>query len=279
MLLGNYSVLHKSPAKFSSGQTASGDRANWNKIGMVRSAGDGTLAWSQIAVPLGFTGGSAWVPPRKAGGMALRGFGTGALSANLIPSRAMQAALSGVGDLGAIAALVVGMAIAMSGGGGLSGTIQGRLNATADFVGQGTLTAGLSALANMISALQGQGNLSAVIAAYGNMTIDIVVTGTGLSTANVADAVWGALAAVNNKTGSMGKKLNDAGTASNPWTQIIESGYTAAEILKLLVSHAAGPATGLEGSDPQFKSLDGTKTRIDGTYSAGTRTIDALDVT
>lgn len=42
-------------------------------------------------------------------------------------------------------------------------------------------------------------------------------------------------------------------------------------------SLAAGSATGLEGSNPQFTGLDGTTVRIDGTYSAGTRTIDALN--
>ena len=39
----------------------------------------------------------------------------------------------------------------------------------------------------------------------------------------------------------------------------------------------AGAATGLEGANPQFTGLDGATVRIDGTYSAGTRTIDALD--
>ena len=75
----------------------------------------------------------------------------------------------------------------------------------------------------------------------------------------------------------MGEKLNDAGSASNPWTEIIESGYTAAEILRLIVAHAAGAASGLESGTPQFKSLDGTKTRIDGTYAAGERGITDLD--
>jgi hypothetical protein len=111
------------------------------------------------------------------------------------------------------------------------------------------------------------------------MEIDIVVTGAGLSTANVGQAVWAALAAANNNAGTMGEKLNDAGSASNPWTEIIESGYTAAEILRLLAAHAAGEATGLEGATPVFKSLDGSKDRIVGTYAAGERGITDLDAT
>lgn len=69
----------------------------------------------------------------------------------------------------------------------------------------------------------------------------------------------------------------DAGSGSNPWTEVIEAGYTAAEILRILAAHAAGSATGLEGANPQFTGLDGATVRIDGTYSAGTRTIDSLD--
>ena len=43
------------------------------------------------------------------------------------------------------------------------------------------------------------------------------------------------------------------------------------------LTRGAGAATGLEGANPQFTGLDGSTIRIDGTYSAGTRTIDALD--
>jgi hypothetical protein len=39
-----------------------------------------------------------------------------------------------------------------------------------------------------------------------------------LSPAGLAGAVWAAVAATNNDAGSMGEKLNAAGSASNPWT-------------------------------------------------------------
>ena len=66
-------------------------------------------------------------------------------------------------------------------------------------------------------------------------------------------------------------------TANEIWNHVVESGKSASEILRLIVSHAAGAATGLEGQTPRFKSLDGTKTRIDGTYIDGERSITALD--
>lgn len=59
----------------------------------------------------------------------------------------------------------------------------------------------------------------------------------------------------------------------------VEGGLSLKQALRLLLAHAAGDATGLEGSSIAFKSLDGTKTRIDGTVSAGTRTITSRDAT
>jgi len=44
-----------------------------------------------------------------------------------------------------------------------------------------------------------------------------------------------------------------------------------------MTATAAGSATGLEGANPKFTGIDGTTLRIDGAYSAGTRTIDALN--
>lgn len=58
----------------------------------------------------------------------------------------------------------------------------------------------------------------------------------------------------------------------------IEGTLTLKQALRILLAQAAGDATGLDGS-PAFKSLDGSKTRVAGTISGGTRTITALDGT
>jgi len=71
--------------------------------------------------------------------------------------------------------------------------------------------------------------------------------------------------------------LTSDAIASAVWGQVIEAGFSAEQIVRLLAAHAAGAATGLEGANPQFTGLDGSTIRIDGTYVLGTRTIDALD--
>ncbi len=179
------------------------------------------------------------------GNMALAAQGAGDLDAAIAGGVAMAAALSGSGDLSGAASLVAAMVLALSGSGTLSAGISGRLAMAADIfgsgdldasaqgrwnmalaaTGSGDLDAGVASLGNMVMALTGTGDLDAAIGAIGNMSIDLVVTGTGLTTSNVGAAVWAALASANNVPGSMGEKLNDAGSASNPWTEDLPGSY------------------------------------------------------
>lgn len=88
--------------------------------------------------------------------------------------------------------------------------------------------------------------------------------------------------------GDLGQIQTDIGALSIPtaaaiaadvWSHLIEAGYSAEEILKLIASYGQGNATGLESGSPVFKSIDGTKNRITATYLNGVRTVTARDVT
>lgn len=237
----------------------------------------------QVSIPQGNLHPAAWMLPQTGGGMSIRTTGDGSLAAGLIPSYPMSIDLTGSGDLEATAGLVVSMLLAMTGAGSMTASIEGRLNATIDMVGSGDLTANMTALAEMVISLLGSGDLDATVAAFGDMAIDIVVTGTGLSTANVGQAVWAAIAASNNLPGTMGEKLNDAGSASNPWTEVIESGYTAAEILRILAAVAAGKTTinDLGGglAEVVFRDLGDTKNRVSADMTGSQRTDVTTDPT
>lgn len=65
MLIGNRSVLHKSPGRFLAGTVASTDQAGWCKPGMMRSAAYPALA----GIPNGYYGG-AWFLPKSAGALS-----------------------------------------------------------------------------------------------------------------------------------------------------------------------------------------------------------------
>ena len=261
----------------------SSDWAQRARTGAMRNLTAGeAITGGTVSVPSGNRHPSAWVMPQKAGALAARNTltGSGAVSdADVWAVKLAEASITGSGELTATGGLIVQLVAAVTGSGAVSDAdIKAFLQLAAALTGSGAAAGSATGRGALLAALSGSGTTaSSTATGRGALSADLVVTGTGLTTANVGDAVWSALAASNNAAGTMGEKLNDAGSASNPWTEVIEAGYTAAEILRILAAHAAGAATGLEGSNPQFTGLDGTTVRIDGTYSSGTRTIDSLD--
>lgn len=155
----------------------------------AQRAGRG-LFGDHAAYPVGNLHPSAWFLPQKAGAMSMRPLGQGSITAGLIPTRPMALDLTGAGTLDATGALVVSMLLALAGEGALSASITGNLNMSVGLTGSGDLQSNLYGIAAMAVDLLGQGDLDATIAAFGNMEIDLVVTGTGLTTGNVGDAVW-----------------------------------------------------------------------------------------
>lgn len=152
------------------------------------------------------------------GAMTVAMTGSGTLSAELSLFLNMVCAMTGSGTLSADAALLVSMLCDMTGSSTMTASITGLKEMTASFTGSGDLVADINAFGNMIINLIGSGDLDVDISAVADMSIDIVVTGTGLTTANVGPAVWAAIASQNDIAGTMGEKLNDAGSSSNPWS-------------------------------------------------------------
>lgn len=252
-LIGNRSVLLKSPGRFLSGTVASIERNNFSTAGQLAGR---FQALSPIfgGLPSGHLPPSSWSMPRTAGALSAINASTAALTlgtlnlaegrniagdaafAFSLPDASLQLVVSATGAA----------TITFSGAGELAGALQAVGSSSVSFtVGAATLGAIISAQASASFAISASGTPRAV----GNLAGDITPF-TELSPQNLAAAVWGT---------------------------IIEAGFSADQVLRILAAHAAGSATGLEGANPQFTGLDGTTLRIDGTYSAGTRTIDALD--
>ena len=99
----------------------------------------------------------------------------------------------------------------------------------------------------------------------------------------IVDGVWNALAASYNATGTMGEKMNDAGSASNPWTEVLEGAYTAGEMLKLLTAVAAGKSTivDLGGglATVTFRDINDTVDRVQADMTDSERTSVTLNLT
>jgi hypothetical protein len=87
------------------------------------------------------------------------------------------------------------------------------------------------------------------------------------SVSEIATALWGALATINNKPGTMGEKLNAAGAAGNPWVD--PTGVQVAEQLDELhringlkpgEPMTVTPTSRVAGDITQAFSGDGTTT-------------------
>jgi len=284
-LIGNYSVLSKHPGRDIGGGAIGlgNNRSDFGKSAQMAGAFTAP-GWLKVSGrPDGYRPPHSWALPREAGALAARNSvtGEGGISAaDVWAVRLATASLTGSGSLTAIGGLVVQLVAALTGSGTISNAdAKAFLQMVAAISGSGTVSdADLEGLGELLAAIGGSGTATgSTLTGIGELTADLVVTGTGLTTSNVGQAVWSAIAASNNAVGTMGEKLNDAGSASNPWTEIIESGYSAAQILRLIAAAVQGNATGLEDGTPTFKGLDGTTDRIEATYSSGTRTVTSRD--
>ena len=98
---------------------------------------------------------------------------------------------------------------------------------------------------------------------------------TELSPENLAAAVWNALSSAYETAGTMGEKLNAAGTAGDPWTGLIEGSLSAGDVMRILLSVAAGETTIVDNgggyATVTFKSQDGTINRIVADMSSSER--------
>jgi hypothetical protein len=239
----------------------------------------------RASIPEGHRHPGAWVLARVAGGLSSRNYiyGEGDLVGAIAGGKNATATLSGSGDLSGTAALVVSLIASIGGSGTVTGSALAFLNLAAALAGSGDLAGAANALANAQAILAGSGTVVGTFAGatIGVLAASITVTGTGLTTANVGQAVWDAIASANNNAGTMGELLNNAGAGANPWTVTLEGSYTAADILRILVAVAAGQTTivDLGGGDATvtFQGIDLATDRVIADMTGSERITMTLD--
>lgn len=239
-------------------------------------AGEGQHSrWA--STPDGY-GMQAYVPPIFAGSMsAHRRIVDLTPSANLLSGGPMTGTgtvvdMAGSASLSMVVSMSGTGAFTLTGTGALAMTIKLSGTASVSFTGSGSLAmiVPISGTGSVVT-FTGSANLKGRLSLSGSWT-----PFTALSPEGLASALWGTPAAQANEPGTMGEKLNDAGSASNPWTEVIESGYTAAEVLRIIAAVAAGKSS---GGGTAFRDLGDTKNRVAGTVDgSGNRTSVTLDV-
>jgi hypothetical protein len=254
MLVGNYSVLNKGPGRWLAGNGtahASGvgtaqvqTRSNWGKTGAMRCVAlpDGTDAKKLWAIPDGY-GGLGWLMPVTEGALSAHNLvtGEGEFIGAIAGGVNGVAPLTGSGDItSAVAQLIISMAATLTGSGTISAAAEAFLQLAASLAGEGDVTGALTAIAHAAATLEGEGDLTGTATALGTLAAAIVVTGTGLSTANVGSAVW---------------------------TYLVEAGFDAARVLRIIAAATAGESSG-GPSSPVFRDLSDTEDMITGTADA-----------
>lgn len=229
--------------------------------------------------PSGYRHPATWSMPIKAGGLSSR-FETDiefSETANLVGGRNGDGSATLTFTLDATGGLVV----AGSGTATITFTPDGTVIAVAPGVGTASISfapsADIGAIADLLATATLTFTPSADPHAIGYLE------GTSSSDAefsadNLARAVWDALAASYNTAGTMGEKMNSAGSAGNPWTEEIEPGFTAEEILRIIASVIAGKVSGAGTGTEVFRDITDTKDRVTSTVDDdGNRTAVTVD--
>lgn len=208
-----------------------------------RFIGDAAL-YKGSGTPSGYSPMYAWYPNRQSGGMGSRyqvigaaGTGTSKLYAGRsMPVRItaqatltatgirifvenMLSELIGEGTLNPTGTLLAGAVclLGIIGEGTLDAELIGRLDAAmVDIGGSSDVVSALGAIGGMVADIIASATTEATPFAIGSMETSIMSYST-LSPENMAAAVWNAIAADFNKTGTTGKTLSSAGSAGDPW--------------------------------------------------------------
>jgi len=255
-LLGNYSVQTKLPLRHRGGYITAGT-SYAGTYGNRAPSGWSNMIWQDkateslphIEYPSGYRG-TGWKMPLGLNTSLTVKYG-------LLSGQTAVITVTGSG----------GGAPARPGSGSATITITADGTAGLVIMGSGSATLTIDALAEIVAQLTAEGAATITIIAEGDTlealgwpvgTATITLTaeadpmawgwmeGTteeaGLSPTGIANAVWNALAEDSNEAGTMGQKLNAAGTAGDPWTADLDS-YTADQAGGILRDNADDTTT------------------------------------
>jgi hypothetical protein len=285
-LIGNMSVLNKSCAFFTNGTSTAGDyaantRANWDNASYWKSK---QVNMNQKAsFGSGYNLGETPVGPIKSGELASNTRISGVASTNFSasPVRLSQAVLSGLASVSSgNLSVLLPVAGSISGVGSISNASLLATSAlSAILAGVTSISSDLSALVPLSASLAGTSSMStASLKGFAAVSATIEV---GASVGLSASDVWNYNIASISGSGLAGTKLNDASSAGNPWTEVIESGYTAEEVLRILFSVAAGKTNivdnGGGSATVTFRDIADTKDRIEAEMIGSERDTVTLD--
>ena len=245
MLLGNYSLLNKNPHKLVSSLGNLNTGSYWQPSacrGLYTSEADGGRL-EHACVPTGAEPPYVIMFAPKGGELSATTYvrGEGSITSSLILGKLMTASLSGSGDVTSSMSLITSLLADLSGSGTLSGSLSTTLSLAANLVGSGDLAGSLKLLIPLAANLTGTGAITSDLKGNLDMEAIIYVNQSEATVTQIVDAVWNAVAADYNTSGTMGQKLNGAGSAGDPWTTDL-SAYNTADTAGLILKQAKAKA-------------------------------------
>lgn len=249
-------------------------RGGMCQAGAMRNitAGEG-ITNRLVGLPSGYRHPGAWMLPQKPGALSARNTitGAGTFAATGQSGYNIGATITGAGDIpGCDIGLIISIAATLTASGGISSAATEALaGLVATLTGSGDITATAAGLATLGAALVGSGTVSASNTAL--MDIAATIRGYGdLTPEGLRDAVWNAVLANYAAVGSAGLALSTASSggvdlnalATAVWGKVLESSFTAEEMMRILAAGTAGQRAGIGTATETYTGLDGATPRI-----------------
>lgn len=233
-LLQNIAFLSQYPLA-QKGAILTQEKCFWNRNDRHMNVFTGPIS-QKSGMPSGYEAPYSWKWPMKAGGLSafVSIGGTGALApgslAMGLACTAPSPKLKGIGTVSSASlSLLVQFLADLEGSGDITAaSLAGSLKMSASLSGSGEvdISSMLAIIAWMQAALEGEGDAGGALRGEAWMSADISSSGDVLTAQSVAAAVWAAISAANNDSGSMGEKLNSAASAGDPWITELPGSYT-----------------------------------------------------
>lgn len=228
MLLGNYTALNSNPGRAIGGFTNLKQNFKGGTLDNFSYQYDPNMpSLEKASFPTATEGHyaflMAWVGGELSSSTGI--MGTGAIAGNAAMGRAIAANLAGSGAIVSALSLITSLSASLAGSGALTASMASILSMAATLAGSGNITAALALLVKVQAALAGSGAIASDLKAKAHLAAEIFVN-SGTATVNeLVAGVWNAVASDFNESGTMGQKLNGAGSAGDPWTTDLSS-YT-----------------------------------------------------
>ena len=207
-LLGNYSVLNKTPGRSLSGSTVSDTRVEQGKAGAQRGRFAGWGAWSSMsAVPYGARPPYTPILPIDTGALAsyTDSVGTTTSTAVLAGGRNGEATSTGDSTTTATGQLIASGTATSTGDSATTAVVAGALSGIATTTGTSSTAALLGAVASLTATATGTTTATAVLDGPGYLTSSVTPF-SELSPEGLAASLWGTLAA-GHTAGTMGEAI------------------------------------------------------------------------